>query len=197
MSVRMMAFEIAFAIVVIGCLIARTAGATSLFAGTDGRTSTSKTQAVLWTCAVAFGYLAVFIERWIHGDTSVGLAVPQNLLLAMGFSGTSMVAAKAATTTFVARGIVDKSHSGAPLGGLLTDDSGNPDLGKIQNMAFTFLALAIYLIKLASQGDATTLPTLVDIDATLMVLMGISHASYLGDKLATKGAPTASRKPAL
>lgn len=193
MSVRIIAFVVAAGIIIAGWLFVRAVGKGSVFDGADGRPSTSKTQAVLWTCAVIFGYLAVFIERWVRGDSSVGVTVPQNLLLAMGFSAVSMVSAKAVTTTYVALGMVDKSLRGSRLGGLFTGDDGIPDLAKIQNMAFTAIALGIYVIKLGTQGDAKTLPVLVDIDPTLMILMGLSHAGYLGDKLVTKDSSAIAR----
>jgi len=111
-----------------------------LIHGADGRPSTSKAQWWIWTALVIFGYVAVFVERWLRGDPSVGIEVPQNLLMAMGFSGATMVAAKAITGAQVARRLVDKARTSTALGGIFTDDDGIPDLGKIQNIAFTILA---------------------------------------------------------
>ena len=188
MPPRALAFLIAASFTIIIYVITRASGRGSLVDGADGRPITSKTQWWIWTAAVIFGYVAVFVERWLRGDPSAGIAVPQNLLLAMGFSGASMVAAKAVTTTYVARGLIDKPKTSSGLGGILTDDDGVPDLGKIQNIAFTIIAVFVYMVRLATQGDP---PVLVDIDPSLMLLMGLSHAGYLGTKLATRDTPDA------
>ncbi len=183
MSPRALAFLIAASFTSLIYIITRMAGHGSLVDGVDGRPSTSKAQWWIWTAVVIFGYVAVFTESWLRGDPNVGTTVPQNLLLAMGFSGASMAAAKAVTTTQVARGLVDKTKTSQVLGGILTDDDGVPDLGKSQNIAFTIIAVFVYVVKLTTQGDANTLP---DIDPSLMLLMGLSHAGYLGAKVATR-----------
>jgi hypothetical protein len=192
MSPRTLAFLIAASFASIIYVIPRVSGHGSVVDGADGRPSTSKAQWWIWTVVVIFGYMAVFAERWLRGDPSVGITVPQNLLLAMGFSGASMVAAKAVTTTHVARGLIDKTKTSKILGGILTDDDGVPDLGKIQNIAFTIIAVFVYVVRLVMQGDANTLPVMVDIDPSLMLLMGLSHAGYLGAKVATWDKPNAT-----
>jgi uncharacterized membrane protein len=189
MSPRALAFLIAASFTSLIYVVTRVSGHGSLVDGADGRPSTSKAQWWIWTVVVIFGYVAVFAECWLRGDPSVGIIVPQNLLLAMGFSGASMAVAKAVTTTQVARGLVDKTKTSKVLGGILTDDDGVPDLGKIQNVAFTIIAVFVYVVRLTTQGDANTLPVMVDIDPSLMLLMGLSHAGYLGAKVATQDKP--------
>jgi hypothetical protein len=199
MPPRTLAFLIAAAVTIGVYLAARLAGRGDLVRGADGRPSTSKAQWWIWTAVVIFGYVAVFVERWLRGDPSAGIEVPHNLLLAMGFSATTMAVAKGITTTYVARGMVDRpaapvaraaTPAGAaqPAGGILTDDDGATDLSKVQIVAFTAIAVLVYVVRLATQGDAATLPVMVDIDPALMTLMGLSHAGYLGAKIATRDA---------
>lgn len=186
MPPRVLAFLIAASCILLiyGCTRMYARG--SLIRGIDGRPSTSKAQWWIWTAVVIFGYIAVFAERCLRGDIGVGIEVPQNLLLAMGFSGATMVAAKAVTTAHVVQGVVDKTRTSRDVGGIVTDDDGLPDLSKVQNIVFTIIGVVVYLVRLAKQGDASSLPVLVDIDPSLMLLMGLSHGGYLGAKIATR-----------
>jgi hypothetical protein len=82
-------------------------------------------------------------------------------------------------------------QSGGPQGGVLTDDSGMPELAKIQMIGFTLISLGIFLSSLAHQVvSSPVVTTLPDIDSSLLVLMGISQGGYLGKKLVTIGTPT-------
>jgi hypothetical protein len=71
---------------------------------------------------------------------------------------------------------------------VLADDDGQPDIGKVQMIGFTFVAVGIFVAtlihQLASTPVTTTLP---DIDSSLLVLMGISQGGYLGSKLFSGG----------
>jgi hypothetical protein len=187
---RVAAFGIAAAALAVVLLVV-VAGAgrgvlAKLVCGSDGRTSTSKTQAVVWTGIALFGLLEVFVERVMLGISDFGSVVPVNMLIAMGFSVTTMTAAKGITVSYIASGLVDK-RGNATLGGLVTDDDGEPELSKIQMLAFTLVAVAIYLVRMALQE--TTPPEITDIEPALMVLMGLSQGAYLGKKLVTTESP--------
>src|SRR5713101_1829063 len=77
--------------------------------GADGRRSTSKFQFLVWTSVIMFAYVALFIERSIAHNYAPIDDIPRNLLLAMGFSGTTLAAAKAITSGYVASGRVSKT----------------------------------------------------------------------------------------
>lgn len=47
-------------------------------------------------------------------------------------------------------------------------------------------------MRLATQPDVSGLPVMVDIDPSLMLLMGLSHAGYLGAKIATRDPASAT-----
>jgi hypothetical protein len=163
----------------------------SLVEGADGRLSTSKFQWLLWTVVAIFAFVEVTAERLLRG-LSVGdpasPEMPVNLLVAMGLSAATMIVAKGVTSAYARDGLVDKSGV-APVhrGGLLTDDDGAVDLSKAQMVSFTLIAIAFYLIRLLGQAGAT--PVMVDIDGTLMALMGLSQGGYLGKKMATRDPP--------
>jgi hypothetical protein len=71
-------------------------------------------------------------------------------------------------------------------GGILQDDSGMPELAKIQMVGFTFIAIGVFLITVIHQiATGNTTVGLPNIDSSLMVLMGISQGGYLGKKLVT------------
>jgi hypothetical protein len=172
-----------------------------LVQGTDRRLSTSKCQALIWTVVAIFGFVEVFLERLWFGTSVADNSVPVNLLLAMGFSATTMAAAKGITVSYVANGLVNKSDPSATpaqpavppgtwptrRGGLITDDDGIPDLTKIQMLAFTSIAVVVYFVHLVLQSQEPA--QLIDIEPSLMVLMGLSQGAYLGKKLTTTEAP--------
>jgi hypothetical protein len=72
--------------------------------GKDQRWSTSKCQLFLWTLVALFSYASVYAARLgagklVDANGSVKADIPANLLLAMGFSVTSAVAAKSITVS--------------------------------------------------------------------------------------------------
>jgi hypothetical protein len=172
-----------------------------LVEGVDGRLSTSKFQALVWTVVAIYGFVVVFIERLLMGTTVPDSSVPANLLIAMGLSATTMTAAKGIVLAYTNQGLVDKSGPTVialptggqePItmgrkGGLVTDDDGIADLSKIQMLAFTGIAVVVYLMRLALPEK--TPPELVDIEPALMVLMGLSQGAYIGTKLTSTAAP--------
>jgi hypothetical protein len=115
-------------------------------------------------------------------------ALPNNLLLAMGFTVITLVTAKGVTTAYVNSGRIVKTPaeaSKASLADLVTGDDGNtPDLSKVQMLTWTAIASVAYLYTVIQ-----TLPAyhggnyFPDIDAALMALMGIGQGAYLGNKI--------------
>jgi len=169
----------------------------SLVEGADGRLSTSKFQWLLWTVVAMFAFVQVTAERLLRG-LSIGDPaspdMPVNLLIAMGLSTATMVVAKGVTSAYARDGLVDKSGAArVQRGGLLTDDDGVVDLSKAQMASFTLIAIAFYLIRLLGQPGSA--PVMVDIDGTLMALMGLSQGGYLGKKMATRDPPPRTQAP--
>lgn len=160
-----------------------------LAVGADGRLSTSKMQWLLWTFVGMTAYSTVLILRIIERSDSVALAIPKSLLVVLGLSTVTMAGAKAITSHYASTGQVAKDSPATKdetQQGVLKDDDGRADLSKVQLMSFTFLAIGAYLYRffVLHRGQE-----LIDIDDSLMVLMGLSQGGYLGKKLVTTDAP--------
>lgn len=169
-----------------------------LVEGADGRASTSKFQWMLWIVVIVFAYTVLWVLRAKQGDYSAISQVPVNLLTVLGFSTGTAAAAKGITSGYAQTNRVAKppaatqgAAAGTSQGGILQDDTGMPELAKIQMVGFTLIAVGIFLAtvihQIASKQVTTTLPNL---DSSLLVLMGISQGGYLGKKLVTFGTPT-------
>jgi hypothetical protein len=163
-----------------------------LVIGADGRASSSKFQILIWTCVILFAYVAVF-----SADPTKSISgIPGNVLTALGLSIVTATAAKGITTSLVESGSVikQKNPGAAKLREFFEDDNGKLDLGKSQMLAWTGIAVLVYIYRLYAaiktgsfvvDGSAT----LPDIDSTLMVLMGLGQGAYLGTKLTTTNTP--------
>jgi hypothetical protein len=140
--------------------------------------------------------------------------IPGNVLTVLGISLVTGIASKGITSSYIETGRIIKKKQDrrdAKFSELFITDDGRPDLAKIQMLAWTFIAVLVYLVRLYGQigclpgttcANATAtlaagtaaasqaaLPVLPDIDTALMILMGLGSGTYLGDKL------TASSKP--
>jgi len=165
--------------------------------GFDGFASTSKLQWFLWLVVIIFAYFALWVLRAEQSDLSALSKVPVNVLTVLGFSTGTAAAAKGITSGYVQTGKVSKpgppqvGATAANTGGIFQDDSGAPELAKIQMMGFTIIAIGIFLATVIHQIVTDDISAgLPDIDSSLLVLMGISQGGYLGKKLVTFGTPT-------
>jgi hypothetical protein len=157
---------------------------------------------MVWTAAVVFAFLAIYQIRFSagYGDGLPGL--PNNLLIAMGISVVTAVSAKSIAISSQAKStatIAAAAAAGLPAApaslpsqsGLFADDTGAPDLGKVQVILWTVIAVGVFLAEvfaiihwpdnppgsIAHQG-------LPDIGPTLMILMGLGNGAYIGKKIA-------------
>src|SRR5579872_3194026 len=77
---------------IISAVLAGNANPFSLAMGADNRLSTSKMQALLWTACVGFVYAMLYADRAItHHFVAAIDDIPRNVLIALGFSLTSVV----------------------------------------------------------------------------------------------------------
>jgi hypothetical protein len=161
--------------------------------GQDGRLSTSKAQFEAWTIAVAFAYVAIFAARAVHGDHSALSTVPKNVLIALGFSVTTMASAKGIATAYVAQGRTPKPPAAtSQLSDLVLDDTGDSDLSKTALLIWTLIAIGLFLVNVVYQvgdinanGPTAGNSSVPDIDSALLVLSGLAQGAYLGKKLVT------------
>jgi hypothetical protein len=175
---------------------ARTPAIWNSVRGADGRASTSKFQIFLWTAVVLFSYAAITAARWEQGLTNPLPDLPQSVLAALGISAGTATAAAAITTGNVnsAKEIkVPAINRGiAPI---FESDDGRLDLVKVQLIAWTILALGIFLGLVFQEVASTKITSsLPDIDPTLMVLTGLGSATYLGRKLVPGNRPVLSAR---
>jgi len=164
----------------------------ALVLGEDNEPSTSKFQMLVWTAAVVFAFLAIYQIRFSSGNWSELPAVPTNLLIAMGISVVTTISAKSIAVNEQARSVA----AGRPLvptgkSGIFVDDAGKPDLGKVQVVLWTVIAVGVFLFKVGALINHPNCPPnsvsnlgLPDIDKTLMILMGLGHGAYIGKKIA-------------
>lgn len=161
--------------------------------GDDGLPSSSMFQFLLWTAVALFAYIAIYTARAQQGEYGALAEVPANLLILMGISSGSMVISKGITVYQLSRGSAAKKHrtpKGNRLKYFITDDLGEPVLNKVQMIAWTLVAIGIYLFLVTRQVSGAELPTLPDVDESLLVLMGISQGTYLGKRLVSSTTPT-------
>jgi hypothetical protein len=163
--------------------------------GRDGRYSTSLFQGLAWTVVVLATYLAMWFARLHLGSVDAIGPVPRNVLLAMGLSLGTTASAAAITGRRVAtrRERRDEGdEADLALRQLVCDDRGRPNLAKAQLMAWTAVALAIYVAtavaavaQTVAASGSDPLPAMPDIEPTLLLLMGIGQGAYLAVKAAS------------
>jgi hypothetical protein len=158
-----------------------------LVIGKDNRTSTSKIVALAWTYAIFFGLLALIVANWLGSSAGYHELIKNGLrdeyLLFLGGPYAAAVIAK-----YKAQTSTDKTTAGVGSASpkqLITDDSGDVDLGDFQYVLFNALALAFYLgtfIPHLQQG-MPRLPSL------LTGLALTSAGGYTAKQLVSQAAP--------
>jgi hypothetical protein len=75
---------------------------------------------------------------------------------------------------------------------LLGEDSGVPELAKMQMFLFTLIAVVFFVITVADSINGSDEQALVspDLDRMWLVLMGVSAGGYIGKKYVTRERPT-------
>lgn len=159
-----------------------------LIIGKDERTSTSKFVALAWTYAIFFALLALIVANWLGTSAGYDALVKNGLrdeyLLFLGGPYAAAVLAK-----YKAQGSPDKTTAAVGSANpkqLITDDTGDADLGDFQYVLFNALALAFFLgtfIPHLQQG-MPRLPSL------LTGLAITSAGGYTAKQLTAQAGPT-------
>lgn len=145
--------------------------------GADGSFSLTNTQMILWSGLIIASYVAMAI---LEGDFLD--EVPANLILLMGISLGSGVAAKTIRTIQDPNG--KKKTTQPSVRDLFTSEN-NPlklSIPKMQMMAWTIVTLLIFLYLVLSNIYNNN-PVLPDVESGLVGLMGISHGAYNANKI--------------
>jgi hypothetical protein len=150
-------------------------------------------QIVLWSGVILGGYLSLAL---LKGGFLA--EVTPNLLALIGVSAGSLVASKSIRTVQEQK-IERKLRPGSRLKpqdrdrsfekpitwGLLSEEKDPKELSiaKLQMFAWTIASVAIF-ISIVAGNLLNNKPELPDVGQDLLVLMGISHAAYIGNKIA-------------
>lgn len=170
----------------------------------DWYPSLSSAQFFLWTFVIATLFLWVCLIKlsayiFDKGTIEFTLEIPENIFLLMGLSGITAVASKGAS---IYKYGIDKKATERPkelqeLPTMLLEN-GKASLTRYQMFFWTVISVFVYIIYFFLDlykhlNDINNL-TLPDIPLVLVVLMGISQATYIGGKLAS--VPTDNKIPA-
>jgi hypothetical protein len=192
-------------------VLTRRQGLKSLLVGQDGRASTSKIQAALWTYAILFTFIYVMAigKAPIRGSETPQLVAFKNALgqllskgieleyiVMLGLPVGAALAAKAITSGKVAnkellKPPAKKMGVASGLAESVSTDNGHADLLDFQYLAFNLITLAYFFITFANEGARNPSEGLPVIPPTLLVLSGVSTSLYVAKKqLETGLAPT-------
>jgi hypothetical protein len=173
-----------------------------LVIGKDGRASTSKFQATVWTYAILFALVMLLAGYLLYADFDSGWdkfldeGLNSDYLWLLGIPSVGLVGAKAITQSKVEANPEAKPSKAADAEtGLRTrvrelasdddDTSPQPALGDLQYLVFNAIAVVYFLSAFLGHPERG-LPSLPD---TLIALTGVSAASYLSAKAVRKAAP--------
>lgn len=176
-------------------------GVATLFVGEDGRTSTSKLQAMLWTYAVLWALICLLVGAGVDLFSDALGDLREEYLLLLGGPYAAAIAAKGITASRVNGKpelkppkvqVANKRTSATErLVEVVANDNGGLDLGDFQYFAFTLFSLTYFawaFIDSPNEG----LPAIPE---TLLVLTGVSLATYVGKKALPEAKPDASAPP--
>ena len=167
-------------------------GVFSALIGTDGRTSTSKTQAGLWTVVLAWG-IAFLLGQHLFEDQSLNSVLPQDTwdqhLIVLGGPFAAAVLAKGIVTYKLANGSLTKTIVGpdaATISQVLQDDANQTDLVDSQYFLFNLVAIVYFLVQIARKPVLPTMP------AVLLAATSGAAALYVSYKAASANKPVIS-----
>jgi hypothetical protein len=182
---------------------ARRAGLKSLVVGIDGRASTSKLQAVLWTYAVLFTlvYMIVLGRRLLggvhtpgvhqYGDAmkhflDAGFRPEYIALLGLPIAGAvaakGIISGKVVNEQLLKAPASDQPGVGRGLAEVVCGDTGQTDLLDFQYAAFNLVALLYFFISFATTSAIDPSKGMPTIPPTLLSLAGVSTLAYLAKK---------------
>lgn len=144
--------------------------------------SLARVQLAVWTVIISSSFLYIVFCLSSDANCPPCLKIPINetALILMGIS----------VATTLTGNVIDKSqmdrprHQDHPSRGFFIDilsDENGMSIHRFQNILWTSVAITIYLNKVACTNCGQC--RLPDLDMTLIVLTGISSASYLGLKI--------------
>ena len=180
----LIAFAIFVVILIAVHVVAKLAGGShgvfGLVLGTDGRTSTSKLSAALWTLTLLYAFAVLIVA---NRASSID-PLQQEYLLLLGGPFAAAIGAKASTSSKVADGRSSKTPTtktgvNTRLAEIVANDEGDVDLGDFQYFAFSLLTIVYFFV-----GFIQNPVDLPDLPNTLVGLSTVSATAYLTKKVA-------------
>jgi MFS family permease len=180
----------------------------SLYVGADGRWSTSKTQALLWTYVVLFGLIALFAADYFGLDLSGAaekdapgeqgfsdIELRPEYLLFLGGPFAAAILARGLVASKLEKGEVVKPNEDPDrsavtgLRDLISNDAGNADLIDFQYLCFNLVAIAVVLFQLVPnlQNGFPEVPEF------LVGLTSASALAYVTKKAVERSRPSIAR----
>jgi hypothetical protein len=212
---RIIAYVLSLVVLLVVTLTFSKGNLFNFIQGIDGRYSNSKFQLAVWFGAFVWTYItAIMLRVWGSNwnlDLLGGLGVQPNILMLSGLSGLTFGAAQAITAQKVKDakekdpehadpklGPVAKDVSGKPIqkpvaphfpADLVLDDKGNSDLGDLQMLVISLIAVIIYFLSVFHFLGSLELVKNVsfpDVDTALLTAFGLGQGAYLIKKSAGK-----------
>ncbi len=184
-------------VVIVVALALSTSVVRMLVIGQDNRLSTSKTIAAIWTFVVAAALFALVYANLLNhpqalNATNSSGVVGQYAVLFGGPLGAAILAKGITVKQVAADPTVKQPAQSASLTDLVSNDSGNADLGDFQYVLFNLVAL-LYVVGTLLHNPTGGLPNIPDV---LLGLTSVSAVGYVGKKaIPQSGAVTASAQP--
>ncbi len=174
----------------------------ALYTGADGRWSTSKMQILLWTYAVLFALLAIFVAMQLDADFELVLSdgkvgktfgdlefYEQYLILLGGYFAASVLAKGIKTTQAnegnVSPPVEEKPNAVEGIKNLVSDDAGKGDVGDTQFFLFNILALTVFFVSFIPHLEKG----LPELPTFLTGLTSLSALAYVGKKAVESSKP--------
>ena len=151
--------------------------------------SLSAFQFLCWTLLISFLYITLWFLQLLNGGTGAPPPIPESVLALMGISVAIPLASQGISSykNKKPRG-KGETYVGPDYASML-EEEGRPSLLRLQMFLWTLASLVIYAgLFFVFIRNAADIPALVNlglptIDPTLLFLMGLSAAGYLGNQV--------------
>ncbi len=150
----------------------------------NGHASLSTFQLLMWTLLISFLYITLWFLQLREGSTQAPPAIPEGLMALMGISVGVPIVSKGISEYKKLKTRSEGEVYSEPRYASMLEEDGQPSLLRFQMFLWTLAAVVIYFwlftTTVFNAGPETVSVALPDIDPTLLFLMGLSQAGYLG-----------------
>lgn len=144
----------------------------------DNCYSLSRFQIYIWTGWIVIAFTAIAFYSCSFP------AVPQNVAILMGINSLTTVLSTAISTSPKNEKNLIKQNKPNFYRDIFLDNTGTFDLPRAQMFVWTMVILMTHMFIFWNNYYTTLAPKIPDVDAGLLILMGVSNGAYLGVKAA-------------